>query len=133
PRSYSAASPREDGLGHHGVYAFPAVHELRDPEVEGERAQRVGVDGLEAMPLRQPTDHVPGRDLRGLVQVLEEAHRDDVGRRLRHGALDPEVPADLEAELADERRLGGAEVDLAVALRGVPVADGEEGAAPEDG
>src|SRR5205814_1204033 len=106
--------------------AFVGVDELRHTEINADTAEHIGVLGREPCEFAQELDHLPERLLGGVVEILVEAERDPMGRRLRPRHVELEVLAQDELESSAERGFERRGADLTVALHAVPVAYREE-------
>ena len=117
------------------TFHMPGVDDLEDLEVAGQAAEHVRVARLEPVALGQQRDHVAHGDPRTLHEVVGDAHRAVVaagvrarrerpGRRREPGAGGGAV-LNVEAQARAHRALDRRHADLAVALRGVRVADRE--------
>ncbi len=113
--------------------AFVAVNELADDEVGGDAGEDIGFFFGEAFDGDEEVEHFADGDLGGEGEVLIHAHDDEVGGSFGAGPFEVDVFADDEAEGTGERGFHGGDVDFAIALAGVAVADLEEGAFDVDG
>src|ERR1700691_5892115 len=108
------------------------VHHLRDAQVGGQRAKRVGILTGNAGMLADKRDHVAQRLFDGVVEILVKTHGDPGVRLLGARRRQLHVLAHMELEGAGERRLNRGQANLAVALYAMAVAGREQGAGSED-
>ncbi len=113
------------------MHALVVINQLRDAHVGDQRAERVGVLRGDAGFLLDQRDHVAQGDLRGIVEILIEAHGDPRLRRLRARRGQLHILAQMEFEGAGQRRLDRGEAHFAVALQGMAVAGGKQRAGNE--
>ncbi len=112
--------------------AFGAVHHLRHVVVDRHAGDHVGLFPRDIrIALGDEVDGLAHRDLHRLVQVGIEPHHDPMGRRLRPRPCELHVLVQDKLKLAAQAGLDRGEVDLAVALRRVRVAHGEQRAGGE--
>lgn len=105
--------------------ALVAVHKLGHSEIQGKGAEHVGVLSREPGDLAEQGYHLPYRLLGRIVQVRVEPERDKVCRGLRPRLALPCPPMQDELERARKRCFDRGDVDLAVTLCRVTVADRE--------
>ena len=132
-------------FGAHDVDSYAGeIYQLGDVHVASDGDERVGVGAGEGgvdwadLRVRQEGDHVADGHFGGGFEVFVEAHGDEVGGGFGAGpfeAVGIVVRGLVEDELegAGELGLHGGDVDLAVALAGVAVADFEVCAFGVDG
>src|SRR5579883_278767 len=72
----------KDVLRDHAVDALDAVHDLRHLEIDGDAGEGIGVLAREALFRAEEVDRLADRHLHRLLEVLVEAERDPVRRRL---------------------------------------------------
>lgn len=106
--------------------SFVGVYELGDVEVGGDAGEDVGVFVGEVLLGHEKVDHFADGLFGGLREVIVHAHDDVVRRGFGAGPFEVQVFADDEAEDSGEGGLHGGDVDFAVSLSGVAVADFEE-------
>src|SRR5690348_1245596 len=123
----------KDVLRADGVDAHVAVHELRDVDIDGDAGEHVCVVAGEMLLRDEEVDHVADGHFRGGLQVRAEAHADVAGGRLSARPEQMLILVDNEAEGAGEEGLQRRNVDFAIALTGVPIADFEERSFRVDG
>ncbi len=123
---------RERVVAQDGVDAEVAVHDLRHAQVDDDRRERERVPAGEAELALHQLDHAVGGDLRGATEMLVEAEREPRAVDPRDRPLEPQVLAEVEGHLRFDGTLDRRPRDLAVALRGVAVAGGEECAVDGD-
>src|SRR5215471_21479229 len=123
----------EDRLRQHGVNAFRVVNELCDTQVNGERAEGIGLVARHALFGDHKVDHLARGHAGCLVQVRMQAHRDEVGRRLSARPADWFALANGYLNRAAQRRFQGGDGDFTVTLESMAVAHRNQGAGNMDG
>jgi len=131
----------EELFGAHDVDAALGVDELGDVDVAGGGDEGVGVvsgepgvaGNLVWNLFGEEGDHVADGHLGCGFEVLVEAHGDVLGGGFGSGPEKVLIFVDYELEGAGELGFEGGDVDFAVALAGVAVADFEESAFGVDG
>ena len=122
----------------HPVHALLAVDRLGHAEVHGQRAELVGVGRREVGAGADEGDHLAQRLLHREVEILVQAHGDEVGLRLGAGELQHRILGaaalhQRQAEMPGQADLQRVDADLAVALHAMAVAGGEQRALVEHG
>ena len=117
---------REDALRNQPVHAHRAVHQLGDVEIHRDAGEHVGVLARHPLFRHQEIDRLAHRILGGRHQVAVDPHDDPVRRRLGARPLEVHVLADDHLDGAAQRCLHRGDVDLAIALAGMSVADLEQ-------
>src|SRR3979411_3051408 len=84
--SFSYTLIEEDVLRDHAVDALDAVDDLRHLESDGDAGEGIGVLAREALLAGEEVDRLADRHLHRFLEILVQAERDPVGRRLRAGA-----------------------------------------------
>src|ERR1700704_4399697 len=124
---------REDRLRDHAVDALGAVHHLGYMVIYGDARDHVGFLPRELRKtLSDEADSLPYRHFHCLFEVRIEPHHDPVGRGLGTWPGDFHILADDELEPATQPGLDGSQIDLAMALRSMSVADREQRAGRVD-
>src|SRR5579871_945146 len=123
----------KDGLGNHGMHALVAIHKLGDGEICGNTGEHVGVVAGQMLLVDEEVDHLEGGQASGLTEVLVHAHSDVVGGGFAAGPAQMQVFAHDELKRADEGSFECGDVNLAIALAGVAVANFKERAGRIDG
>ena len=123
----------EQGLGNHPVDAFGAVYELGDFEIDGDAGEHVGFGLFHLLFGDEEIDRFTDGDFGGFGEVFVDAHDDPVGGGFGAGPGELHVFTDEESERAGEGGFEGGDIDFAIALGCVAVADFEEGAGGVNG
>ena len=133
----------EEDFGAHDVDTALGINELGDVYVAGNGDEGVGIVagdvGVVGILLGEEGDHVTDGHFSGDFEIFVEAHGDVLSRGFcagpeeALGVLTWRGFVDDELECAGELGLQGGDVNFAVALSGVPVANLEERAFGVDG
>src|SRR5262245_672570 len=110
------------------------IDDLSDAQMDGNGGERHCLRAAEMVGSLEVVQHAVEGNLLRLIQGLAEADGKPAGGRLCGGHGEGQVSTQVKAERdAAHRTLDGQPRDLAIALSGVAVADGEEGARDLDG
>ena len=127
----------EEIFGAHDMDTALGINELCDIDVTGNRDKGVGVIagevGVVRILLGEEGDHVADGHLGGDFEVFVEAHGDVLGGGFGAGPEEMLVLMHDELEGTGELGFEGGDVDFAIALAGVTVADFKESALCVDG
>ena len=91
----------------HNVDSLFLVDHLGDVEVGGETAKAISAFGRNSDPLRNQIDHAPQSDFHGLVKVLVERHRNEMGFCFSHRSTQMSLLDKIDAESAVKAGLDG--------------------------
>ena len=105
-----------------------AVHKLSYVDINRNAGQHIGLIAVKVLLLDKKVDHVAHRESRGLFEIRAEAHADVAGRCLRSRPEQMLILMNDELEGAGEKGLHRSDIDFAVSLPGVAVADFQQGA-----
>src|SRR5437868_2892654 len=126
-RSLSSQSNRP--IPQDRMHASYAVDDLRDPQIDAQAGQGDGVALAQAVLRSDQLDHRFGRQHRRFVEIFVKAEGDPAGGGFGVRSLERQIIVQAEVDLdALHRAFDGGCADLAVALRGVTVADREQAA-----
>jgi len=127
----------EEGFGAQDVHTAFCINELGDIDVAGGGDEGVGVVagdvGMIGVLFGEKGDHVADGHLGGGFEIFVEAHGDVLGGGFGAGPEEMFVLMNDELEGAGELGFEGGDVDFAVALTCMAVADLEESAFGVDG
>ena len=112
---------------------FGSIDDLGDVEINGGATEHVGVVSAQFLFGDEEVDRLANGDFRGLGEVFVDAHGDVMRRRLGPGPSQVQILANDELKDAYERRFECRDVNLAITLTRVAVADFEEAAGDMNG
>src|SRR6266545_4930319 len=102
------------------------VHDLRDVQVDADARQHAGVAPGDSELPRHQREHALDRDRSGAAEVRVEAERQPGAVDARDRPFEQQVVPNIKGQARPRGGLDRRSGDLTVALRGVPVAGGEQ-------
>src|SRR6185312_17367664 len=115
-----------------GVDALLAVDDLGDGEIRRDAHQRVSIVARYVLDVGQEGEHLKRGGAHGNVEIFVEPVNDPLRRRFQQRRSEAEILTHRDLKENVQRRLDRGSADLAVALRYVRVANGEESAVDGD-
>src|SRR6266568_5193005 len=121
-------SSEEDVFRYHAMDALDAIDYLRHLEIDRDAGERVGILARQPLLAGEEVDRFTDRHLHRLFEILMQAERDPMRRRLGARPAQGLALDQIEPEGSRQRRLDRRQIDLTVALGGMAIAAHEQGA-----